>query len=150
VQATTRKLASIGGSGARLSRGAALLGSGAVLLLVLGASPARADDHFERGFETELGRIAAHSIVQIGHNLLVHGYTPYVSYGSHGVVYQTPYSSFRYGQRPIVIHHSDHHRLSHHRSGYRFGHVVTHGHGKNFGYGYGHGGNHRHGRGCRH
>lgn len=134
MQATTRNVDSTAGIGRKLSRGAGLLGFGAVLFLVLGASTARADDYFERGFENELGRLAARSIVLIGHGLLVQ--TPYVSYGSHGVVYRTPYSSIRYERRPVVIHHSDHHRLPHHRQGFRFGHQVSrrqdpgHGHGK--------------------
>ena len=39
-------------------------------LVGLDAMPARADSNFERGFETELGRIAAHGAVSLGEHWL--------------------------------------------------------------------------------
>ncbi len=66
---------SLGNSTVGRSRGR-LTALAVLLVLGLGAAPARSGG-FERGFENELGRIAAREVVRFGKRVLIGGYGPY-------------------------------------------------------------------------
>jgi len=114
------------GSAGWAFRGLALAGFGTALMLGLAlAAPAAADSNFERGFEDQLGRIAAVEAVHLGKHLLLHGAGHHVVHASHVEASVRYVSPGRHPRRHAHRHHWRHDRGRH------LGHWK---HGKHRGY----------------
>jgi len=99
---------------------------GAVVLGLAAAAPAAADSNFERGFEDQLGRIAAVEAVNLGKHVLLGGVGAYSAHAGYEVTPVRYVADGRHrGGRHVGRHAGRHWR---HDRGLHLGHRKHRGH----------------------